>query len=671
MAVSDRYAFGDFVLERSQQRVLRKDGSELPLTPRLFSALLLFVENADALLDKDTLMRTLWPDLVVEENNLSQTVSSLRRALGDEPPGSLYIQTVARRGFRFIASVTALPTPLATPLAALPTAPVSSPQPAQAEPPTASAAPPTLMTADEERAALRGGSHPGKRRRLGVLLAGSMAVTLGGSLWWTWHRRSAPVGDTATLRATLAVLPFKPLAAESRDELLEVGMADSLITRLSTVPGLVVRSVGSVRRYAGADQDPVHAARELDVVWIVDGSLQRRGDQLRVTARLLHASDGAAAWSDSFNEKFTSVFDMQDVISTRVMQALAPRLADRSAMASGARLTELGGTRSTDAYQLYLSASRQLQSRSAGGARKAIELFNKALTFDPAYALAYVGLAEAYRETLLAADALPAEVSASAKAAAQRALALVPSLAEALTEEGFGLYYFEFDWPAAERGFRRALALNPNVAMAHFGLAQLLLTQDRPDEGFTHLRLARELDPMSPFLNSLEASYLLARGRREEARVRLNRAFDLAPDFWLAYRTLGLLQLAEHQPEKAIASLRRAVELAGGNTRIQALLAMHLARLGRRDDAHAIRNQLLEMAKARYMSPVSLAVVHAALGENALALDALERAFASRDPQLVFLKDDPRWSSLRKEPRFAVLMRELKLDRYGPGLSPT
>ena len=130
-----------------------------------------------------------------------------------------------------------------------------------------------------------------------------------------------------------------------------------------------------------------------------------------------------------------------------------------------------------------------------------------------------MGLAEAYRETLLAADAVPADVFESARAAAQRALALAPSLAEALTDKGFGLYCFDFDWPGAEREFRRALAINPNVAMAHFGLAKLLLTQDRPDEGFVHLRLARELDPMSPFLNALEASYLLARGRREEARA--------------------------------------------------------------------------------------------------------------------------------------------------------
>jgi DNA-binding winged helix-turn-helix (wHTH) protein/TolB-like protein/tetratricopeptide (TPR) repeat protein len=663
MALSERYAFADFVLERSQQRVRRRDGSNLNLTPRLFSALLLFVENAGDLLDKDALMLALWPGVVVEENSLSQVISGLRRALADDTLGSRYIETVPRRGFRFIAPVMLLPDEakpetfsMADPARMLLPAPLSQAE-AAAEPHCA-----LHSTAGGRRAS-------DKRRWLRLALAASAVTGIAGIGWWASRREPTP-GSAARLPA-LAVLPFKPLVAGARDELLEVGMADSLIARLSTVPELVVRSVGSVRRYAGVDQDPVRAARELDVAWIVDGSLQRSGDQLRVTARLLRASDGAAAWSDSFNEKFTGVFDMQDLISARVMQALTPRLEANARVAPSVPMTNLGGTRNTDAYQLYLAASRHAERSRADGLRKSIDLFKQALSIDPAYALAYVGLAQAYRQTLLGADAVPAEVFEPARVAVQRALALAPNLAEALAEKGFSLYHFEFDWPGAEREFRRALAVNPNVAVAHHGLAQLLMTQDRPDEGFTHLRLARELDPMSPFLNTLEAGYLLARGRREEARTRLNRAFDIAPDFYLAHRTQGLLYLAEQQPELAIASLRRAVALADGNTRPRALLGMHLARLGQRDETRAILNDLLNVAKTRYVPPVSLAVLHAALGENALALDALERGFAVRDTQLVFLKEDSRWSGLRKEPRFAALMHELKLDRYGSGLSPT
>lgn len=630
MPAPERLAFGDFVLQRSQQRVLLRDGSELGLTPRLFGALQLFVDHPDTLLDKDRLMQALWPGLVVEENNLSQTISALRRALGDEPAGRRYIQTVARRGYRFIAPVTALD---------------------DAEPP------PAAMPAVADPVV-----RPSRRLALAGAAVAAAAALAAAAFW--------RAGSGPPARATLAVLPFKPLAAESRDELLELGMADSLITRLSLVPGLVVRSVASVRRYAGNEQDPVRAARDLDVDWIVDGSLQRRGDQLRVNARLLRASDGGASWSDSFDAQFTGVFDMQDQISARVLQALAPRLR-AAGVAQGLPDKPLGGTRSTQAYELYLAATRHAQPRRGDSLRKSITLFREALAVDPGYAMAHVGLAEALRETLLAADAAPADVFEPARQAVARALALAPDLAEALAEQGFSRYYFDFDWPGAEQGFRRALAVNPNVAMAHFGLAQLLLTQDRPDEGMRHLRLARELDPMSAFLNALEAGYLLARGERDAARLRLQRALDIAPDFYLAHRTQALLHLADGRNDLALTELRQMAAGAGGNSRPQALLGMHLARLGHMAEARDILDRLLQRASRGYVPPISLAVLHAALGETALALDALERAHAAHDTQLVFLKDDPRWAPLRGQPRFVALLRQLKLDRYGPGLSPT
>jgi DNA-binding winged helix-turn-helix (wHTH) protein/TolB-like protein/tetratricopeptide (TPR) repeat protein len=634
MSASRQYAFGDFVLETAQQRVSRRDGSALSLTPRLFSALLLFVENAGALLDKDALMRALWPDVVVEENSLSQVISGLRRALADDSHDSRYIQTVPRRGFRFIAPVTEL-----------------SDSPGREHVPDAA---PTAVAPSD------------RRRWLRVGLVTGLATAVGGAAWWVsrWTSQAGP----APHPATLAVLPFRPLLSDARDELLEVGMADSLITRLSTVPGLVVRSIGSVGRYAGADQDPLRAARDLDVAWIVDGSLQRRGDQLRVTARLLRAADGSAAWSGSFDEKFTGVFEVQDTISARVAQVLAPSLE----VFAGARASQagLGGTRNTDAYQLYLAAARHAQDMRADGLRKSIALYKQALQLDPAYALAWAGLAETHRRRLFGDDALPSEVFEPAQAAVQRALAVVPDLAEARTEQAFRLYWFDFDWAGAEREFRRALAVNPNIAMAHFGLASLLLNQDRADEGFAQMRTARELDPMSPVLNTLEAAYLLEAGRRDEARARLNRALDIAPRFWLAHCTQGLLFFADRQPDDAIAEMRRAVALADGTSRPSALLGIYLARLGQVAEAREVLNRLLALEKTRYVPPTSLAAVYAALGETEPALDALDRAFLTRDTRLSLLKDDPRLASLRGEPRFVTLLHKLKLDRYGRGFAP-
>ena len=638
MSACERLVFGDFVLEPAQRRVLRADGSELRLTPRLFNALLLFVQHPGELLDKDMLMQALWPGLVVEENNLNQVVAGLRRSLGGDAQGSRFIETVPRVGYRFVVPVARLP-------------------PAEPQPQGAGSTIPAAPTS---------ASHSSGPRR-SLLLAGASAALagVGGLAWWRAQpaRTSAPAA-----RLTLAVLPFKPLASEARDELLEVGMADSLIARLSLVPGLVVRSTGSVRRHAGADQDPLRAARELDVAWIVDGSLQRRGEQLRVTARLLRAADGTAVWSGTFDERFTSVFDLQDTISLRVAQVLEARLSSDTAGRTAAG--ELGGTRNTDAYQLYLAATRHVLLLRGDGLRKAVSLYQEALKIDPGYALAWVGLAVAHRRSFIAMDARPATIFEAADPAVERALAIAPNLADAQVERAYRLYWYDYDWPGAESLFRRAISLNPNVALARFGLATMLLNQDRLPEGFEQLRMARELDPMSPLINALEANYLFEAGRLQEAHTRLQRAFDIAPAFWLTHDVHGLLLLAGGQPDKALAAMRHAVEMAGGSTRALALLGAHLARQGQQREARAILAQLQQLEGSRYLPGTALATVHAALGESEPALDALDRAYREHDARLVFLKDDPLLSGLRGHPRYLALVRKLRLDNFGRGLSP-
>jgi TolB-like protein/DNA-binding winged helix-turn-helix (wHTH) protein/tetratricopeptide (TPR) repeat protein len=626
MPTSDRYAFGSFVLEQSQQRVLHSDGTPVSLTPRLFSALLFFIESPGELLDKDSLMAALWPGMVVEENNLNQVVHGLRRALGDD--GSRFIQTVPRRGFRFVAPVTALP------------ASVSRPTPHDS-------------------------GLPVQRRRLYIAAAAGLAAT--GAGWWALRppRAAAP----AAAGVTLAVLPFKLLTAARDDELLSLGMADSLVARLSAVRGLVVRSTGSVVHYSGAQRDPLRAARELDVAWIVDGSLQRQGDRLRATVRLLRASDGSSAWSGGFDQKVVDVFDVQDQIAARVAQALAPRLQVDTAGTRG-QLIELGGTRSIEAYQLYLTANWRGQDGRAESIAKAIALLHRALEIDPEFALAWTLLAWSHRRGLWSSDAVPTEVFRAANAALDRALALAPTLAQARAGLGFSRCWFDFDWAGGERAFRSALALNPNEVSAHHGLGALLVTQDRIEEGLLHYRKALELDPMSPFLNTMEASLLTDYGRLDQARVRLERALDISPQLWLAHVAQALLYFREQDDDLGLAALRRAVELGKGTARPRAMLGVHLARTGRRDEARAILNDLLALSRSRYVPPTSLAAVQAALGDTAAALASLEKAVAVRDTRVVFLKDDPHWRSLQKEPRFVALMARLKLNRYGPGLSP-
>jgi DNA-binding winged helix-turn-helix (wHTH) protein/TolB-like protein/tetratricopeptide (TPR) repeat protein len=629
MVGADAYEFGGFVLQPLQRRLLRGDGTPVELSPRLFNALAYFVERPDELLYKEALMKALWPGLVVEENNLSQVVAGLRRALGDDAQGSRFIQTVPRQGFRFVAKV---------------------------ERPTSAA--PMEVAVPELSAA---GS--GRRHQVILALGAATAAALGGAGWWAWSR--PPPFRSA---ATLAVLPFKPIEAESQDKLLEIGMADSLIARLSTVPGLVVRSTGTVRPYAGAAQDPLRAARELEVAWILDGTLQRRGDKLRTSARLLRAADGVAAWSGHFDENFTDVFDVQDQISSKVVQALLPVL--RAGLGAHPRVSEIGGTRNPNAYQLYLAARWRAQGGRSAEIDKGLALLNQAISLDPAYAMAWVELSQVHRRKLWNSDGLASEVFEPANAALQHSLAIVPDLAEAEAGLAFSRFWFEFDWVGAERSFRRALKLNPDVATAHWGLALLILSQDRlAEEGFVHLRTARSLDPMSPVYHTVEAGLLLAAGRRDEARMRLNRSLDIAPDLWLTSMAMGLLHMAEQRSEQGIAELRRAVTLSDAS-RARSVLGVQLAHLGETGETRWILNQLLDESKRRFVTPTSIASLHAALGEVGPALTALEQAFRAKETRVAFLKDDPHWTGLRAEPRFAALVKSLKLDRYGPGLSP-
>lgn len=650
-----RYQVHEFILNTEARSLLGPDGAAIELPPRLFDALLFMVENAGQLLDKDRLLAVLWPGLVVEENSLSQCISGLRKALGDDAQRPRFIQTVPRRGFRFIAPVVPAgedhgDARLSDARAAVDvgmvsggeTVPETEPEPPAGAVAFEVAARPLEPVASRRRQALVTGAGIGL---LGLVAAGT----------WAWRFRPAPAAAGAI--NTLAVLPFKPIAPGQRDELLEVGMAESLVGRLSNLPGVAVRSVSSVRRFAGADQDPISAARELNVTWIIDGSVQRAEGRVRVTARLLNTASGEAAWSGRFDETTSGVFDLQDAISEKVAGVLAPHLQRRGRE----RLAGAGGTRLVDAYQLYLAAQQHAQGIKSAGLEKSIALYRQAVALDPAYALAWSGMGEAYRRMVFGADGEPAVVLREAARCHERALQLDPELAEGHAGVGWVRFWRDWDWPAAAESFERALALNTSQANAHLGYSLLLTALGRPAEALQHMRQARESDPLSLILLTLESSSLAAAGRREEASERLQRVFDIEPDFWVAHMVQAGFRMAEGRTAEAIGSLERADRLADGSSQAAASLGYLLARQNQAARARSLLQRLESANTRHYVPPTSIGLIHAGLGDAEAALAALQRGLVVRDVRMTVVPRDSRWSLLRDDARYAAVLRQMKL----------
>lgn len=665
------YRVYDFVLNTEARSLQGPDGETIELTPRLFDALLFMVENAGQLLDKDRLLTALWPGLVVEENSISQCISGLRKVLGDDAQHPRFIQTVPRRGFRFIAPVVSteigdgrasllhanaatvdvtVATPLIEPAPAGVIGTDSAPITDATSPPAAPGGP-----AASAVALVQPPRTTSRRRRLLFVIGGVGVLTLGVVGTWAWRRRPTPSGAGAV--NTLAVLPFKPIAAGLRDELLEVGMAESLVARLSNLPGVAVRSVGSVRRFAGADQDPISAARELNVTWIIDGSVQRADGRVRVTARLLNTASGEAAWSGRFDEAQTGVFDLQDAISEKVAGVLAPHL-QRSGRD---RLAGAGGTRLVDAYQLYLTARQHAQGMRNDGLQKSVAFYQQAVMLDPSYALAWSGMGEAYRRMVFGADGEPAVVLREAARCQDRAVQLDPGLAEGHAGVGWVRFWRDWDWSAAAASFERALQLNLSEANAHLGYSQLLTSLGRSTEALEHLRAARASDPLSLILLTIESSTLSAAGRPGEAAERLQRVFDIEPDFWVAHMVQAGLRLADGRTADAILSLERADQLADGSSQAAASLGYLLARQGQTTRAQALLQRLEVASTNRYVPPTSIGLIHAGLGNKEAALAALQRGLAVRDVRMTLVSKDGRWSLLRDDMRYADVLRQMKL----------
>jgi serine/threonine-protein kinase len=494
-------------------------------------------------------------------------------------------------------------------------------------------------------------SHRLPARRT-VLAVGLTLAGLAGAIYFL---RPQPASPPSKIK-TIAVLPFKPLLAHDRDEALELGMADTLITRLSNQRELDVRPITAVRRYAGIEQDALAAGREQRVDAVLDGQIQRAGERIRVTARVVKVADGALLWSSQFDENMTDIFAVQDSISRKVVEALAMKLAGAERERLTRRYTE-----NTQAYQLYLLGRFHLNRLTDDGFLKSLEYFQQAIEKDPRFALAHIGVADAYNALGGFNVLRPRDVYPKARSAAESALKLDDGLAEAHTALAMVKLAHDWDWSGAEKEFKRALDINPSGSDAHNQYGFYLASMGQFDEAVSQMRRAQELDPIS-LVNITALGQVLYMARRyDEAMEQCRNALEMDPNLGFAHWLLGLAYMQKGMYEPAILALQKSIPLSGDSPDEPESLALAYAMSGRTGEAQKILEELKQQAKRRYTSPSMIAVLYAALGKKDQAFALLDQAYDERDNLLVLLKVEPVFDPLRSDPRFTALRRRVGL----------
>ena len=649
------YEFGPFHLDVEEGELWR--GVErVPLEPKPYEVLLLLVRNGGRVLRKDDFLREVWAESFVEEKNITDNISILRQTLGDDPKQPRYIETLYRRGYRFVADVRETREEGVAIVEQTKTHILIEEE---------HRPPPTEISGSDghshnEMAVATLARPPARKARLLSPVTVTLALLLLGGLtlvaYFALRSKTEQVKGQVPLARSIAVLPFKPLVRESSNPALELGMTDALINKLSNIRQVIVRPTNSVLKYAAEGQDLRAAGRELGVDVLLDGRVQKVGERIRLSVQLVRAIDGAPVWADRFDEKFNDIFAVQDSISERVAAALALQLTGEELQGLGKRYTE-----SVEAYQLYLKGRQHWSTFTREGLLTSINYFNEALKKDPNYALAYTGLANAYHVVGVNGPLPANEAMSKARAAVEKALALDDNLAQAHTALGGNKILYERDWPGAERELKRAMELNPNFADPYDLYGYYLQATGRVDEALIAFKRSADLAPQW-FVpsNDLLMGFFDAR-RYDEAIERSRERIRLEPNNFCGNYVLGMALTEKGQLADAVAALQSALAISDNNDRPRVLSELGYAHAvaGRKDEALKVIGQLKEKPNASL--PVHVARIYAALGDKEQAFAWLERGADERFAFLYEIKFLPQFDSLRPDPRFAELLRRMNL----------
>lgn len=582
------YAFGAFTLDAAE-RVLRREGSIVPLAPKAVEVLCVLIEAQGAVVDKAELLARVWPETHVEESNLTQSIFLVRKAIGQDA-----IETVPKRGYRFAAAIST--------------------------------------------------ARPAPSRRRYYWIAGAIALTvsvaIAGLLRYSWA--PPPLNS-------VAVLPFANLSGDSAWDYVADGVSEELIHALMRLDGVRVAARTSSFQFRGRNEDIRAIGKRLNVAAVLEGSTRIRASKVRVTAQLVDTGSGYHVWSESWDGVLNDLATITQQIST----AVARRLAARGTPVSRARAS------APDVFLAYLRGRYLLAKGRPETFRQAVECFHRAISADPAFAAAWSGLADTHYRWALWESFPPAEAFAKARHAAERALALDGTLAEAHASLANVRFQYDRDYSGAERAFRRSLELDPRRADTWHWFSHLLTARGRFAEAEEASKKAIELEPFDlPALNHLGWTWYFMR-QYDRAIEQHRKVLDLDPMHGQTRLLLGRALLQKQRFAEAIEQLRRNLELSPDSPERIAALAHAFAASGNDREARQLLNRLLALRTLRHVSAYSIAVVYTALGSKQEALASLERALAEHASRIVELKHEPVFDSLRGEKAFEALVSRL------------
>jgi DNA-binding winged helix-turn-helix (wHTH) protein/TolB-like protein/Flp pilus assembly protein TadD len=637
------YEFGPFRINVTE-RLLQRGNELVPLSPKVFDTLLILVENHGHVVSKKELMQLLWPDTFVEESSLTQNISLLRRALTPIESDRQYVETIPKRGYRFIGEVRQIQ------------------EPDSAEHVRSIIDDPVAATLDDRHRFAHTDSSimhgDGPRRRLGrinlYIAAIAACVLIGALITLVYRLRHRATASEGLAGKSIAVLPFKTIGADGENELLGLGMADALINRLSRLEELTVLPTGSVFRYTSREKDAISIGKELGVEGVLDGTVQRQGDVVRVTAQLIRVSDGKTVWTIKHDEQQSNVFALQDSISQQLAVSLIPEISATRKQSLWARPTA-----NTEAYQSYLMGMHFWNRRTKESLSKAVEYLEDAVQKDPNFAQAHAILADClFLSGLEEYRSLPMdEALRRAEASANRALELDNTVAEAHTVRA-GIHLIRREREEAGREFQQAIELKPTYAVAHLRYGYFLMWGLRIEEALSHMRRAQQLDPASPITNAALGSMLMTARKNDESIKYSQRALELEPNMLGARLNLGGAYLEKGMFAEGIRELEKAP-----NTNSEYVLAEKAyayAVAGRRDESMRTFSELQKLIGPKG-APYTYARIYGALGEKDKAFEWLEKINVNH-VMVAWLKYDSQLDSLRTDERFRDFLKRHKLE---------